>query len=180
MTSRYQIRKPKRSRRPDRRRLGLSLLVLLAILCSISPVEAAELGFYGWGPRLGVGDKPDQVLVGLHQDLGEFVDRVRLQISVELGFGDDRTIASVTLPVHYRFRVEQDFVPYLGGGLVLGFIDLDRDRGDDSEFEIAPVLVGGIEKPVRGGNDLLLELHLTPGDDLHDAKVIVGWMFRSK
>ncbi|MEE8137956.1 MAG: hypothetical protein V3T81_03655, partial [Thermoanaerobaculia bacterium] len=121
MTSRYQIRKPKRSRRPDRRRLGLSLLVLLAILCSISPVEAAELGLYGWGPRLGVGDNPDQVVVGLHQDLGEFVDRVRLQVSVELGFGDDRTIASVTVPVHYRFRVDQDFVPYLGGGLVLGF-----------------------------------------------------------
>ena len=163
------------------RGLGRLGLLLLTTLWGLSPASAAELGFYGWGPRVGVADSPDQLVLGLHQDFGEFIERLRFQVSLELGFGDDRSIIALTLPVHYRFRVDEGFVPYLGGGLVVGFIDVDRDRpGGGSEIEIAPVLVGGFEKPLRGDSDLLLELHLTPSDSLHDAKVVVGWMFRAK
>ena len=172
------MKEPARSRPADRwKTLGLAIFVSL---CTTAPTIGAELGFYGWGPRLGVGDGPDQLVLGLHQDFGEFAERLRFQMSVELGFGDDRTLAAVTLPVHYRFRVDDDFVPYLGGGLVVGYIDFDRDRGDDSEVELAAVLVGGIEKPLRGGNDILVEIHLNPSDELHDVKVVVGWMFRAK
>ncbi len=156
-------------------------LLFLALLCAVPRPAAAELGFYGWGPRLGVADDPDQVLVGIHQDFGEFADRVRFQISLDVGFGDDHTIATLTLPVHYRFRVDGDFVPYLGGGLVAGYVEVDRGRReDDSEFDIGAVVAGGIEKRLRSGNDILLELQLPISDHLHDAKLILGWMLRAR
>lgn len=57
--------------------------------------------------------------------------------------------------------------------------DLPRRRGDDSDFEIAPLLVAGIEWRARRAADVLLELQL-PGGDVHDAKLLVGWMFRAR
>ena len=154
--------------------------VACCLLVAAAPV-AAEMGFYGWGPRLGVGDDPDQVVIGLHQDFGELVDNLRFQPSLDVGFGDDHTVVSAVLPVHYRFPGPSDVTPYLGGGLLLGWIEHDPPgrRGGDSEFEIAPVLAGGIEWRVRDSGDALLEIQL-PGGEFHDAKVLVGWIFRAR
>ncbi len=157
----------------------------LAVLCLLAaaPPAAAELGFFGWGPRLGVGDDPDQVLIGLTQDFGELVDRLRLQPSLEVGVGDDHTIVSGVVPVHYRFTAGGGAVPYLGGGVLLAWIDRDlppQARGrDDSEFDIAPVLVGGVEWPAGRRGDAFLELQV-PGGDAHDAKLVLGYLFRRR
>ncbi len=142
---------------------------------------AAEMGFYGWGLRLGGGDDPDQILVGVHQDFGEFVKNLRFQPSLDLGFGDDHTIVSTVLPVHYRFPGHSSATPYVGGGLLLAWIERDPPgrRGGDSEFEIAPLLAGGVEWPVRETGEILLEIQI-PGADVHDAKVFVGWIFRAR
>ena len=158
-------------------RLGVFVICLLA---TCGPA-AAEMGFYGWGPRLGAGDDPDQVLFGLHQDFGEIVENLRFQPSLDVGFGDDHTLVSGVVPVHYRFPGDAKTTPYLGGGLVLAWIDRDPPgrRGDDSDFEIAPIFVAGIEWRARRAADVLLELQL-PGGDVHDAKLLVGWMFRAR
>jgi hypothetical protein len=138
------------------------------------------MGFYGWGPRLGLGDDPDQVIVGIHQDLGEFADRWRFQPNLEVGFGDDHTIVSGTLPVHYRIKTDSKSTPYLGVGLVAAWIDRDRpSRSDDSEFEISAALIGGVEWPIARASDIFGELHLGGGDS-HEAKLLLGWIFRAK
>ncbi len=149
------------------------------LLAAALPAAAsAEMGFYGWGVRLGLAEDPDQFVVGFQQDLGEFAERLRFQPSLELGLGDDHTIVVGTLPVHYRFKTSSSVTPYAGGGLQVAWIDREKRRRDDSEVEISPVILGGVEWSLRSGNDLFLELHLA--GDAHDTKLVVGWMFRAR
>lgn len=155
-----------------------ALLGLLLVVVSPGTASGA-MGFFGWGFRVGLADDPDQVVVGLHQDLGEIVEHLRFQPSFELGFGDDHTVVSGTLPVHYRFESAPGVTPYLGGGIRLAWIDRETRRRDDSEFEISPVFVGGAEWRAGKRSDVFLELQLSSGD-AHEAKVVFGWMLRAR
>lgn len=155
---------------------------LAAALLVAGPAAAQypDLGYRGWGLRAGAASDPDQAVVGAHWNLGEIVDNLRLQPSLELGAGDDVAIVSLLVPVHYRFDVAADLTPYAGGGVLLAVIDRDdpprRRRDDDEDFDIAPVAVGGLELPVGRGQDLLFELQVG-GGDAFDAKVLVGLSF---
>ena len=42
------------------------LWALVFCLLTCASPTLAELGLYGWGPRLGAGDDPDQILIGVH------------------------------------------------------------------------------------------------------------------
>jgi len=104
--------------------------------------------------------------------------RIRFQPNFELGFGDHSTIASLGIPIHYRFGNSPNFTPYAGGGVLLAYVDRDHPQGkSSSDWVIEPLGVVGIEWPLSGGGDLFLELGLSFGD-AHDAKLIVGWMRR--
>jgi hypothetical protein len=152
--------------------------ILLTVALAAAPTTAQDLGYRGWGPRLGAGDDPDQVLLGGHVDLGTFVRDLRFQPSLEIGFGDRHTIFSATLPVHWIFRVDGEITPYAGGGLIASFIDRDRPRHgqDGREFDLAPMAAGGIEwqHPVAS---IFLELNLA-GGDTHSARLWLGVTFR--
>ncbi|HEY9423125.1 MAG TPA: hypothetical protein VIW92_17055 [Thermoanaerobaculia bacterium] len=152
------------------------LLALLALLPL--PAAAQDIAFRGWGLRAGIADDPDQVVLGAQFNFGEFIPRLRFQPNVEVGFGDDANILSLALPVHYRYAASRSLTLYGGGGLALGLVDVDDDRsGDDdgSEFDISPMLAGGLEWPM-GRNRLSLELNVA-GGDFPAAKLVVGWMF---
>lgn len=156
----------------------LAAAVLLA-LAAAPPAAAQDLGMRGWGLRAGAATDPDQVIVGAHFDLGEVIDQLRLQPSLELGIGDDVSTVQGLVPVHYRFETGGEWTPYTGGGLLLALIDYDDRPGrrdDDNELEIAPVAVGGVEWAPSGGRRLLFELQLG-GGVAFDAKVVVGMTF---
>lgn len=164
--------------RPKRAGLGLLLMGLLA--GSTIPAAAQDIAFRGWGLRAGVADDPDQGVVGAQFNFGEFIPNLRFQPHIDLGFGDDTTIVSVTAPVHYRLPLEGKLTLYGGAGVTAGFIDRDEDRGrgnedDGSDFDISPMLAGGIEWPV-GNNELAVEVNVT-GGDFSTVKLVVGWMF---
>lgn len=158
--------------------LAALLLVTALAAAPVTPASAQDLGFRGWGPRVGVGDDPDQVLIGAHVDFGTFVSDLRFQPSAELGFGDDHTIFSVTAPVHWMFRIDGDFTPYAGGGVLVSFIDSDHPRQARStqELDISPVVVGGLEWPLRT-TSVFVELNLAAGDT-HSARLWLGWKLR--
>jgi hypothetical protein len=59
------------------------------LLVAPSVAVAQDLGPRGWGLRAGAASDPDQVLFGVHVDLGEIVPALRLQPSLEVGAGDD-------------------------------------------------------------------------------------------
>ena len=162
-----------------RRLFSPSCLALLGILVLAAPSSAQDIGFRGWGLRAGVGDDPDQVVVGAQADFGEFIENLRFQPNFEVGFGDDTTIVSLTAPVFYRALVNGDFTLYGGGGVTLGAVDrdLEDDRADDegTEFEIAPMLAGGVEWPIAQGA-FFGDLALT-GGDFSGVKLVAGWSF---
>jgi hypothetical protein len=151
--------------------IGLALSVLAV------PAFSQEMGYYGIGPRVGASSDPDQVVGGIHFNFGEFVPRLRFQPNLELGLGDDYTIISATAPVHYRFKVDANVVPYAGGGLTLAFVNFDPPQGDDeTDFEIGAKAVGGVEWPLSGNNAFFVELNVGFGD-IPDVQVMAGWMF---
>lgn len=156
--------------------IGLALLAL-AVPASAQQHSTQQLGYYGLGPRVGASSNPDQVVAGMQFNLGDFVPHLRFQPNFELGFGDDRTIISVTAPVHYRFPVNANIVPYAGGGITLAYIHHDLGGGqDDSNFDIAAKAVGGVEWPLQGSKQFFLELTAGFGD-IPDVEVLAGWMF---
>jgi len=153
------------------------ILIGLALLALAVPASAQQLGYYGVGPRVGVTSDPDQVMGGMQFNFGDFVPRLRFQPNFEVGIGDDHTIITVTAPVHYRFKVDANLVPYAGGGITLGWVDHELDNGDDdSDFEIAAKAVGGLEWPLKGNKQFFTELTVGFGD-IQDVEVLVGWMF---
>ena len=163
-------------------RIALASFGLFFFALAGTPAPAQNLGFHGWGPRGGLSVAPDQALVGAHFDLGEIVSSLRLQPSIEAGFGDDRRLVVVTLPVLYRFDTGRRFTPYAGGGAGIAWVDVDEDAcppGVDcagSDIDAAPVGIGGIEFPLRQGNDIFFEIHAA-GRDLPDVKLVIGWQF---
>ena len=152
-------------------------LIGLALLALAVPASAQQMGYYGVGPRVGVTSDPDQVMGGMQFNFGDFVPRLRFQPNFEVGVGDDHTIITVTAPVHYRFKVDANVVPYAGGGITLGWVDHELDNGeDDTDFEIAAKAVGGVEWPLKGNKQFFTELTVGFGD-IQDIEVLVGWMF---
>jgi opacity protein-like surface antigen len=162
-----------------RKLIPICIVLLAAVVPAAAQSSSGDgLGFDTWGFRLGVADDPDQIVGGLHFDMGELVDRLRLQPDVELGVGDDATTLGVSVPVHYHFDVGESFRPYLGAGVRVVFIDVDLPagaQGDDSDTEIGLEAIGGLEwKGSDGSFFLELTAHF---NDVHDFQLMAGWSF---
>jgi len=59
-------------------------LLAAALGVALGPAMAladsdTDVGFRGWGPRVGVSINPDQVHFGAHLDFGQFAKHVRFQ-----------------------------------------------------------------------------------------------------
>ena len=99
------------------------ILIAAALAVALGPALAlagpdTDVGFRGWGPRVGLSLNPDQVHFGAHLDFGNFARHVRFQPNVELGFGDHVKLFTVNAEAAYRFSSHWDvWTPYLGGGL---------------------------------------------------------------
>ena len=161
----------------------LTLFLVLAVAPGVAVAQddagsGGELGFRGWGPRVGLTIDPDQVHVGAHMDYGVFGPRVRFQPNIEAGFGDDITLVAFNFEAAYRFRDRWDaWTPYLGGGLGLNWWNVDRGPFDDySDTDLGASLLGGIERGLSNGNRFFVEAKLGLADS-PDAKFTVGWTF---
>lgn len=168
--------------------IGLAAACLLAVAASCPaqtdapPDSRDRSAFRGLGPRVGLGSDPDQLVFGLHFDLGRIAPDVRFQPDFEIGLGDDRTLFVGTFPVHYLFPTREDIQPYAGAGVSVGLVDDDRGLryvrdGDDTDLEAALVLVGGLQWRLSRMNRFLIEVNLIAGD-LHDFELLAGWTFR--
>jgi len=169
----------------------LSILVVAALPAwsetanaSVEPTPSSStpsthgMGWKAWGVRLGVADDADQVVGGAHVNLGEVMRHVRFQPDLQLGAGDDFTTLYATAPLYYRFDTASRMTPYAGGGVALGYVDVDLpegSNGDDSSFEVGARATGGLEWP-RVDGAFFVELSLGFGD-VHDATVMAAWTF---
>jgi len=157
---------------------AVCLISMAATVASAAEGESG-VGFRGWGPRVGLSSDPDQALVGVQFDLGEFAPNVRWQPSIELGYGDDKASFYGNFMVSYYFPVKAAVTPYAGGQVTAWLFDQDGpDPNFDDGFnaEIGAYAVGGIETKLKGGTRFLAEVQVGVGD-VPDVRVLVGWTF---
>ncbi len=136
---------------------------------------SSDVGFRGWGPRVGLTIDPDQVHFGAHLDFGNFARRVRFQPNIEVGVGNDLTVVALNAEASYRFRDKWDvWTPYLGGGV--GANIMSRDGRGDSDTDVGLNALGGIERGLSDGDRFFTEVKLGLVDS-PDVKLTVGWTF---
>jgi len=133
-----------------------------------------------WGLRAGLTDGNDQVVGGAHFNLGEIADQWRFQPDVEVGSGDEVRSLVGTAPLFYQFHTASRMTPYAGGGITLGYFDVDADplvpSDDDSDFGVGARATGGLEWPRRDDQAFFVELSLGFGD-IHDLQMVAAWTF---
>ena len=152
--------------------LGVALFPARAV-----PGPDTNLGFRGWGPRVGLSLHPDQVHFGTHFDYGQFADRLRFQPNVELGFGDDVDLFTVNAEAAYRFTSMRNvWSPYMGGGVGINIKRFDDASGKDTVTDLGVNVLGGIEKGLSNSDRLFIEAKFSL-NDVPDAKVTIGWTF---
>jgi len=161
----------------DRKFAYLTIAIIL-ILAGFAPKamaqETPEIRFDGWGIRAGLSSDPDQVYGGVHFNLGEFTKDVRFRPTVEVGFGDDRTVVQMVAEVHYVFSKFQAWKPYAGGGLGLTYVNYDDGHpGNGSDTGGSLNAIGGVETLVQGMR-LFFELKVGLAHDDPDIKFGVG------
>ncbi len=136
-----------------------------------------DVGFRGWGPRIGLSLNPDQVHFGAHLDFGNFAKHVRFQPNLELGFGDNVKLFTANAEAAYRFSSHWDvWSPYLGGGIGANVKSVDVGKDTTSHTDLGVNLLGGVEKGLSDGDRFFIEGKFSL-NDVPDAKVTVGWTF---
>src|SRR4030095_16678975 len=136
----------------------------------LSPAaSAADIGWKGWGPRVGISSDPDQFIAGAHFDLGEFTRNLRFQPSAEIGLGDDIVSFYGKAMNAYYFPLKGNVTPYAGAQLTAWLLDFDDEPGPqpfDDDFddgfntEIGLAALGGIETRFKSGTRFLAELQV--------------------
>jgi opacity protein-like surface antigen len=157
----------------------LTVAITMLILAGYAPKTMAQetpgIGFGGWGIRAGLSSDPDQVYGGVHFNLGEFTENVRFRPSVEVGFGDDRTLVQMAAEVHYVFSKFHSWKPYAGAGLGLTYVNYDNGHpGDDSDTGGSLNAIGGVETELKQGMKLFFEFKLGLAHEDPDIKFGVG------
>ena len=152
--------------------LGLALGPALALA---SP--AADDGFRGWGPQLGLSLGPDQIHFGAHLDFGQFKSHIRFQPNVEFGFRDNLRLTTFNLEAAYRFSQRWDlWSPYVGGGAGANVKSGGAASNSGSRTDIGLNAIIGLERGLSSGDRFFIETK-TSLNDVPDAKVTVGWTF---
>lgn len=106
-------------------------LLLIVVLLFAVPVGAQDIG-----ARAGVSVDPDQFYIGLHYETPQVADRVHFRPNVELGIGNDLTVAALNFELVYRFPSTNSWSLYAGGGPALNIISRPRDTGAEGGFTI--------------------------------------------
>lgn len=159
-----------------------TFLMAAALTAALGPGLAlarpdTDVGFRGWGPRVGPSLNPDQIHFGAHLDFGNFASHVRFQPNVELGFGDDVRLFTANAEAAYRFSPQWDvWTPYFGGGLGANFKSVDTPGHGDSQTDLGVNLLAGLEKGLLNGDRFFIEGKVSL-NDVPDAKATVGWTF---
>ncbi len=152
--------------RRSHRSVSLGVLALLVWLApSVASAQVAA------GVRAGVSIDPDQFYVGGHIETDPLVERLVFKPNVEVGFGDDVTLAAFNFEFVWKFaRRRSEWGFYAGGGPAINLYQRDGP-GDDAEAGFN--ILGGLENH-RG---LFFEFKLGVADS-PDFKFGVGFTFR--
>ena len=159
-------------------RKQLALLLVAGLL----PASAHAASLTTFGPRFGVSISPDQLVLGGQLAIAEVAPNVSLNPSLELGFGDDRTLIAMNADMYYHFAVQgTDWTPYAGLGVGINVIEFDRPApfSDESDTRVGLNIVLGTDVPTGRGSTFFAEARFGAGD-IPDLKIMAGWNFRMR
>ncbi|TMQ57246.1 MAG: hypothetical protein E6K76_10900 [Candidatus Eisenbacteria bacterium] len=129
------------------------------------------------GPRVGFSIDPDQFVVGGHLAVGPIAPSLMFVPSLDLGFGDNRTVVAGNFDLQYHFRTDSRWHPYLGAGMGISNETVERRSGNDvTASEVGGNVVFGAMAPTRSNTQFFSELKLGLGD-IPSMKLIAGWNF---
>jgi hypothetical protein len=156
-------------------------MLVLALSLAAAPGAVAQekdVGFFGYGARLGGSVNPDQFTVGAYAKMGKVSRMFSFRPSVDFGFGDDvfTVIANVDAQVDF-IDVQSTYKPFVGGGLGIAYYDVSGDLpsyADDTDTEIGLNLYGGLEREFSGYKRGYIEARVGI-DDLPDFKFTLGF-----
>src|SRR2546422_5362153 len=104
------------------------------------------------GPRVGFSIDPDQFVVGGHLAVGPIAPSLMFAPSLELGFGDNRTVVSGNFDLQYHFRTGSRWHPYLGAGMGVNNETVGRRSGSDrTASEVGGNVMFGAMAPTNSG-----------------------------
>lgn len=153
------------------KRLLLSIALSALLLAALPAAVHAQSEF---GLRVGATLDPDQVHFGFQMRPPQLSPSVRIRPSVEVGLGDDTTVAALNVDLTYEFY-EGEVRPWAGAGPGLALVDRDLPgAAGDSELEAGLNLVGGLDW--GPGYRYTIEGRLGLGD-LPEMKFSFGWTF---
>src|SRR5688572_4988216 len=86
------------------------------------------------GLRAGVSVEPEQFYFGVHVQTPPVVDRLHFRPNLEIGLGNETTIAAFNVEFAYMFRSEDAWNMYAGAGPALNVLREDNDTHADLGF----------------------------------------------
>ena len=140
------------------------LLGGLALVVVPSPAAAQ-----GPGVRAGASADPDQFYVGGHYESNALVERLHFKPNLEVGFGDDTTLAGLNFEFVYKVPIDGPWSLYAGAGPAINIVSFDDDTETDGGLN---VLFGA-----ETSQGLFFELKLGAIDS-PDLKFGVGFTWR--
>jgi hypothetical protein len=155
-------------------------LALVLALAAFLPVTASAGAVSAIGPHLGFSLSPDQVVLGGQLLMGDVAPQIDLLPSVDLGFGDDVMLISLSGDFHYRFNVSgMKWQPYAGAGVSWHFASYDNSPPDDNRDDsfAGGTIIVGADVPTKSGSRFFVEGKIGLGDG-PDLKVLAGWHFK--
>src|SRR5712692_2921166 len=91
------------------------------------------------GGRVGVSADPDQFYFGAHVETKPIVDRLTFRPNIEIGLGDDVTLAALNFEFAYKVRSRGPWDLYAGGGPAL---NIYRSQGNSHAEGCFNLLIG--------------------------------------
>lgn len=142
---------------------------LLFLFTLIAAPVAAQSTTYSYGLRAGASVEPDQFYFGGHVESRPLVEHLHFRPNVEIGVGNDATLAGFNFELAYKFPTRQQWGPYIAAGPALNLVRANGDSNANGGFNIALGLEhrGGLFGEVKVG-----------AIDSPDFKFGIGFRFR--
>jgi hypothetical protein len=121
------------------------------------------------GVRAGVSVNPDQFYFGGHIETTPLIDRLRFRPNVELGLGDNTTLAAFNFEFIYPFPSRQPWHAYAGAGPAVNWFRSNGHSDANTGFNI---LLG-----LENNEGLFFEAKIGVVNS-PDVKFGVGYTFR--
>lgn len=155
------------------------VIITLAILVLL-PAAASAGPFTYYGPHLGLGQGPDQTVIGGQLQWNGIAPRMAFVPGIDYGFNDLSSVVTLNGDFHYQLSYETAWQPYVGLGAEVNVWRDNQGRNTSGNVsETGGHLIVGAATRNRSGGRFFTELKLGMGN-APDMKFLLGWNMRTR